>query len=414
MRVVALLIALAAHPGAARAEGDVSLTSGANDAPLSPTGKKLVEPTKVAPEEEKITPEGGVRELAEAKLASEAAGGTNDAANANLVKAQRSFDAGTQRLVDEAKQRAYPGGQTPLESVGDWTKRLAGTAAGLAAGPAAAAWDKTGGAVVNVAHAALDPRQTPDEARETQIRGYEQDALTNRQKAVDAVEKPLASSFQNALEGSREVSRAAASLVGPEQLRLGERALTAVQTARASIPGAGSLKTPQNGERLTVHPPGNSVTVARPGDTPFVDDARIARRYAGVANIYNSHGLGAELDGRLPKGHLRKFLADPKPLIVASCFSAAPMTGGSSIRRLVSAYGTPGAASRVYGCSGFASADARSGFGCTGVWLDANGKAVPLVERRRLRLLQENCKVNTLVGPIGNARTDTRGCQPVH
>jgi hypothetical protein len=47
----------------------------------------------------------------------------------------------------------------------------------------------------------------------------------------------LAGSFQSALEGSREVSRAAAaSLVGPEQLRLGERALTAVQATRATIP----------------------------------------------------------------------------------------------------------------------------------------------------------------------------------
>jgi hypothetical protein len=165
---------------------------------------------------------------------------------------------------------------------------------------------------------------------------------------------------------------------------------------RGSIPGVAPLGEPQSTEQTTVHPSGNSVTVAKPGDKAFSDDQAIAQNYEGVANIYNSHGAPGQLIGTVPEDQVRQFLQDDKPLIVASCFSAARLSGGSSIRRMVSEYGTADDASRVYGCSGYASASSAQGFGCTGAWLDANGTAVSDDERQRLGLHQMRCNINTL------------------
>ncbi len=163
-----------------------------------------------------------------------------------------------------------------------------------------------------------------------------------------------------------------------------------------TIAGVGALKAPASTEETTVHPSGNAVTVASPGDPAFKDDAKLAAQYTGTANVYNSHGMPGTLLGGVPAETMKGFLADDKPLIVASCFSAAPMSGGSTIRRVVSAYGDdPAVASRVYGCSGYASGDDANGLGCTGTWLDANGKAVPSTERDRLSLHQYQCSSNT-------------------
>ena len=163
-----------------------------------------------------------------------------------------------------------------------------------------------------------------------------------------------------------------------------------------TIAGVGALKAPASTEQTTVHPGGNAVTVASPGDPAFKDDAKIAEQYAGTANVYNSHGMPGTLLGGVPADTVKGFLADDKPLIVASCFSAAPISGGSTIRRVVSSYGDdPAVASRVYGCSGYASGDDANGLGCTGTWLDANGKAVDSTERDRLKLHQYQCSSNT-------------------
>ncbi len=162
-----------------------------------------------------------------------------------------------------------------------------------------------------------------------------------------------------------------------------------------SIAGVGALRSPATDEQTTLHPSGNAVTVALPGDKAFADDGTLAKKYEGTANVYNSHGMPGQLLGGVPAETMQKFLADDKPLIVASCFSAAPMTGGSTIRRVASAYGDdPGVASRIYGCSGYASGDS-SGLGCTGTWLDGNGRAVPPAERGRLNLNQYQCSTNT-------------------
>jgi len=105
------------------------------------------------------------------------------------------------------------------------------------------------------------------------------------------------------------------------------------------------------------------------------------------------------LIGGVPEDETKKLMNDgSKPLIVASCFSAAPMAGGSKIRRMVSTYADnpTAAAANTYGCSEYASGSAEDGIGCTGSWLTANGQAVPLVERQRLDLHQEGCAVNAL------------------
>jgi len=141
-----------------------------------------------------------------------------------------------------------------------------------------------------------------------------------------------------------------------------------------SIPGTGPLRSPANGEVTTVQPGGQSVTVARPGDTAFADDPLLAERYAGRANIYNAHGMPGTIYGGVPEEQVRSFLnQSTDPLIVATCFGAAAMSGGSAIRRLVSAYGDdPAVASRVYGCTGWTIANNDVGFACTGAWVDAN------------------------------------------
>jgi hypothetical protein len=174
-----------------------------------------------------------------------------------------------------------------------------------------------------------------------------------------------------------------------------------------SIPGTLALRAPSFGETTTVHPGGNSVTVATPNDPAFETDPQLAARYAGVANVYNSHGMPGMLVGGVPGDVVRGFLRSDQPLIVASCFSAANMSGGSTIRRLVSAYGDdPSVASRVYGCTGWASALGTSALGCSGVWLDANHQAVPLVERERLGLAQMSCRRNVIV----NGQPDWSDC----
>ena len=166
------------------------------------------------------------------------------------------------------------------------------------------------------------------------------------------------------------------------------------------IAGVGPLDSPIYGNETTlVHPTGNAVTVADPKDPAFADDKELAAKYAGTANIYNSHGMPGKLIGGIPEAETRKLVNDDsKPMIVASCCSAAPMAGGSTIRRLVSTYADnpTSAASRTYGCSGYASGSAADGIGCTGSWLNANGQAVPLVERQRLGLHQEGCVVNSV------------------
>lgn len=166
------------------------------------------------------------------------------------------------------------------------------------------------------------------------------------------------------------------------------------------IAGVGPLDSPIYGNESTlVHPTGNAVTVADPEDPAFADDRELAAKYAGTANLYNSHGMPGKLIGGIPEAETRKLVNDDsKPMIVASCFSAAPMAGGSTIRRLVSTYADDptSTASRVYGCSGYASGSAADGIGCTGSWLNANGQAVPLVERQRLGLHQEGCVVNAI------------------
>jgi len=168
-----------------------------------------------------------------------------------------------------------------------------------------------------------------------------------------------------------------------------------------SIPGTGPLRAPSNGETTTVHPGGGSVTVASPGDPAFATDPQLAARYAGVANVYNSHGMPGMLMGGIPADTVRDFLRSDQPLIVAACFSGASMSGGSAIRRLVSAYGDdPSVASRVYGCTGWAAPVGSSGLACTGVWVDANNRAVPLVERQRLSLGQLQCRRNVVVNGV--------------
>lgn len=166
---------------------------------------------------------------------------------------------------------------------------------------------------------------------------------------------------------------------------------------RGSIPGVAPLKAPASSEETTEHPTGNAVTVAKPDDPAFKDDAKLAERYQGVANVYNSHGMPGTLVGGVPREDMERFLKDDKPLIVASCFSGAPTQGGSTIRRVASTYSDdPSVASRIYGCTGFASGDEASGIGCTGAWVDGNGRAVPSSERDRLGLNQYRCNVNTL------------------
>lgn len=161
-----------------------------------------------------------------------------------------------------------------------------------------------------------------------------------------------------------------------------------------NIPGVGALRAPAGDEETTHHPGGNSVTVATPGDSAFTDDAQLAQRYQGVANLYNSHGTPGTLVGGVPTDTVRRFMQDDKPLIVASCFSGAPMSGGSTIRRMASTYG--GDPERIYGCSGYASGDDQSGLGCTGTWVNGNGRAVPPEERQRLGLNQYQCSRNTM------------------
>lgn len=165
-----------------------------------------------------------------------------------------------------------------------------------------------------------------------------------------------------------------------------------------SIPGIGPLRSPADTEVTTVQPGGNSVTVARPGDAAFADDTVMGPTYAGRANIYNSHGMPGILYGGIPEAQVRSFLNDSSdPLIVASCFSGAAMSGGSTIRRLVSAYADdPLVASRVYGCTGWTIVNTQVGYACTGAWVDANQQAVPLVDRQRLGLIQIRCARNTI------------------
>jgi hypothetical protein len=164
------------------------------------------------------------------------------------------------------------------------------------------------------------------------------------------------------------------------------------------MPGTAPLRSPADGEVFTAHPGGNSVTVAKPGDGAFTVDPAMAQQYAGRANIYNSHGMPGILYGGIPEGQVRSFLNEStQPLIVASCFSGTAMSGGSTIRRLVSAYGNdPAAASRVYGCTGWTMASTQYGYACTGAWVDANQQAVPLVERQRLGLIQMRCGSSTI------------------
>ena len=166
------------------------------------------------------------------------------------------------------------------------------------------------------------------------------------------------------------------------------------------IAGVGPLSSPIYGnETTTVQPTGNAVTVSDPKDKAFADDAALAAKYDGTANIYNSHGMPGALIGGVPEDETKKLMNDgSKPLIVASCFSGAPMAGGSTIRRMVSTYADnpTSAAAKTYGCSGYASGSAEDGIGCTGSWLNANGQAVPLIERQRLGLHQEGCSVNAL------------------
>jgi hypothetical protein len=164
------------------------------------------------------------------------------------------------------------------------------------------------------------------------------------------------------------------------------------------MPGTAPLRSPADGEVFTSHPGGHSVTVARPGDPAFAADPALARMYAGRANIYNAHGMPGTIYGGIPEPQVRTFLNDSTdPLIVATCFGGTAMTGGSAIRRLVSAYGNdPAVASRVYGCTGWTIANTDVGFACTGAWVDANQQAVPLVDRQRLGLIQMRCGSNTI------------------
>lgn len=168
------------------------------------------------------------------------------------------------------------------------------------------------------------------------------------------------------------------------------------------IPGVAPLRTVVGQEVTTDQPSGNAVTVAAPNDGAFSADSTIAQRYEGTANIYNSHGFPGGLVGGIPESDVRDYLnGSSLPLVVASCFGGASLTGGSTIRRLVSAYADdPSTASRVYGCTGFAASTASAGLVCSGTWVDANQQAVPDSERQRLQLHQVNCSTNTY-GPDG-------------
>lgn len=167
--------------------------------------------------------------------------------------------------------------------------------------------------------------------------------------------------------------------------------------SRGTIPGVAPLRAPASTEETTEHPAGNAVTVAKPGDPAFADDAKLAERYKGTANVFNSHGMPGTIVGGVPREKMEQFMKDDKPLIVASCFSAAPTAGGSTIRRMASTYSDdPAVASRVYGCSGYAYGSDAGGLSCSGAWLDGNGRAVPTAERERLGLTHGRCNVNTL------------------
>jgi hypothetical protein len=167
------------------------------------------------------------------------------------------------------------------------------------------------------------------------------------------------------------------------------------------IPGVQPLGSWTNGDEATVvQPSGNAVTVATPGEPTFAYDAELAQTYVGTANLYNSHGLPGALEGGIPEDQVRRLLQNPDtPLIVASCFSGASLSGGSTIRRMVSAYASDPlvSASRVYGCTGFVYAHSAEGVDCSGTWVDANQRAVPDAERERLRLTQRGCSTNSFV-----------------
>lgn len=168
---------------------------------------------------------------------------------------------------------------------------------------------------------------------------------------------------------------------------------------KGQLPGVLRLTGPTSSEQNLVHPPGSSITIAKKGDEAFSDDAAIALQYGDKANIYNSHGMPGALMGGVPGAKVKELLdGSKKPLIVASCFSGAPLRGGSTIRRLVSSYSkAPLAASeRVIGCTGFASGSTQGGLGCSGVWVNANGRALTEQERAGLSLRQNACARNTV------------------
>lgn len=180
---------------------------------------------------------------------------------------------------------------------------------------------------------------------------------------------------------------------------------------RGSIPGVAPLKAPAKDEENVMHPSGNAVTVAKPGDPPFATDDKLAEMVKGKANVYSSHGMPGTLVGGVPRETVEKFLKDDKPLIVSSCFAGAPMAGGSTIRRMASTYSDdPSVTSRIYGCTGYGS-NGDNAFKCTGTWVDGNGKAVPKEERDRLGLQHNRCAVNTLTE---DGQLDVRDCPAVN
>jgi hypothetical protein len=167
------------------------------------------------------------------------------------------------------------------------------------------------------------------------------------------------------------------------------------------IAGVGPLLSSSCPSVPTVPQPfGNAVTVGMPNSAAFAGDDKVAAYYANAANLYNSHGIPGMLLCGIPEDQVKRLLNDSsKPLIVAACFSGALLEGGSTIRRLVSSYADDPltTAKRVYGCTGetstllFRIPQPTNEVACTGVWVDANGHAVPLLERRRLGLEQGNC-----------------------
>jgi hypothetical protein len=161
------------------------------------------------------------------------------------------------------------------------------------------------------------------------------------------------------------------------------------------IPGVDPIFAPVDSQTTNAYPSGNVVAISRPGDPNFRAVGLLGNNFAGRANFYVSHGAPGVLEGGIPEAQVRTFLnGSNDPLIVLSCWAGAPLQGGSTIRRLVSAYANDPLLSplRVYGCTGESFVDdVGQNLLCRGAWVDANQEAVPADERQRLNLRQFRC-----------------------